>query len=290
MALSISPLTAAVGAEVSGVDLAALDDARFAAVERAWHRHSALLFRDQRLTDDDLLRFSRRFGDLDPPPVNEHGRQSPPGYPDIYVVSNVLDETGRPIGSLGAGEAVWHTDMSYLELPPDASMLYALEVPPSGGDTWLCGMEAAWNMLPEELKARIRGRRIKHDGTYNSGGYLRQGVEPTDDPHKAPGAWHPAVCRHPVTGAPLLYLGRRRNSCVEGLSPAESDALLDALWTHIARPELRYEHKWRVGDLLLWDNRSTMHRRDPFDARSRRIMHRTQIKGRRRPQAFAEAA
>jgi taurine dioxygenase len=278
-----------VGAEISGVDLAALDDAEFAGIERAWHRHSALLFRGQRLGDDDLLGFSRRFGELDPPPVNENGRQSPAGYPDVYVVSNVLDETGRPIGSLGAGEAVWHTDMSYLELPPDASMLYALEIPPSGGDTWLCGMQAAWETLPHDLKAKVKGRRIKHDGTYNSGGYLRQGVQPTDDPHKAPGAWHPAVCRHPATGAPMLYLGRRRNSYVEGLSPAESDALLDALWAHIASPGLRYVHKWRVGDLLLWDNRSTMHRRDPFEATSRRIMHRTQIKGRHRPQAHAAA-
>lgn len=287
MALSVSPLTPAVGAEVSGVDLSALDDATFAQIERAWHRHSALLFRGQHLSDDDLLRFSRRFGELDPPPVNENGRQSPPGYPDVYVVSNVLDEQGRPIGSLGAGEAVWHTDMSYLDLPPDASMLYALEIPPSGGDTWLCGMQAAWETLPGDLKAKVEGRRIKHDGTYNSAGYLRQGVEPTDDPHKAPGAWHPAVCRHPATGAPMLYLGRRRNSFVEGLSPAESDALLDALWTHIARPDLCYVHKWRVGDLLLWDNRSTMHRRDPFESTSRRIMHRTQIKGRHRPQAHA---
>lgn len=289
MAMSVSPLTPAVGAEASGVDLAALDDAEFAQIERAWHRHSALLFRGQRLSDDDLLRFSRRFGELDPPPVNENGRQSPPGYPDVYVVSNVLDEQGRPIGSLGAGEAVWHTDMSYLELPPDASMLYALEIPPSGGDTWLCGMQAAWETLPEALKAKVRGRRIKHDGTYNSAGFLRQGVEPTDDPHKAPGAWHPAVCRHPATGAPMLYLGRRRNSYVEGLSPAESDALLDALWAHIVRPDLSYVHKWRVGDLLLWDNRSTMHRRDPFESTSRRVMHRTQIKGRHRPQAHAAA-
>jgi taurine dioxygenase len=289
MALSVSPLTPAVGAEISGVDLAALGEAEFAQIERAWHLHSALLFRGQQLGDDDLLSFSRRFGELDPPPVNEHGRQSPPGYPDVYVVSNVLDEAGRPIGSLGAGEAVWHTDMSYLEMPPDASMLYALEIPASGGDTWLCGMQAAWETLPQDLKARVEGRRIKHDGTYNSAGYLRQGVQPTDDPHKAPGAWHPAVCRHPATGAPMLYLGRRRNSYVEGLSPAESDALLDALWAHIASPELRYVHKWRVGDLLLWDNRSTMHRRDPFEATSRRIMHRTQIKGRHRPQAHAAA-
>jgi taurine dioxygenase len=285
MAIAVKPLTPSVGAEISGVDLAALSDKDFAEIERAWHRHSALLFCGQRLTDDDLVAFSRRLGELDPPPVMERGRNSPPGYPDVYVVSNVLDEKGEPIGALGAGEAVWHTDMSYLEVPPDASMLYALEIPPAGGDTWLCGMEAAWTALPDALKAKLADRRIKHDGTYNSGGYLRQGVTPTDDPHEAPGAWHPAVCRHPATGAAMLYLGRRRNSYVEGLSPADSTALLDALWAHIERPELRYIHKWRVGDLLLWDNRSTMHRRDPFDARARRVMHRTQIKGRQRPVA-----
>jgi taurine dioxygenase len=290
MPLTIRPVTDAVGAEISGVNLAQLNDAEFSQIEQAWNRHSALLFRDQKLTDDDLLAFSRRFGELDPPPVQEHGRQSPEGYPDIYVVSNVLDDKGAPIGALGAGEAVWHTDMSYLTEPPDASMLYSLEVPPSGGDTWVLGMQAAWATLPDALKAKVRGRRIKHDGTYNSGGYLRKGVTPTDDPHKAPGAWHPAVIAHPSTGAPSLYLGRRRNSYVEGLAPAESDALLDALWAHIERPDLRYQHRWRVGDLLLWDNRSTMHRRDPFDNATRRVMHRTQIKGKAAPRAYAEAA
>jgi len=290
MSISVTPITPAVGAEISGVDLAALSDADFAAIERAWHRHAVLLFHGQKLTDDDLLAFSRRFGDLDPPPNQEHGRQSPPGYPDVYVVSNVLDEKGDPIGALGAGEAVWHTDMSYVDVPPDASMLYGLEIPPSGGNTWLLSMQAAWAGLPEPLKARLRGRRIKHDGTYNSGGYLRQGVTPTDDPHKAPGAWHPAVCIHPVTGVPALYLGRRRNSYVEGLSQADSDALLDAVWEAATRPEFAYEHKWRVGDLLLWDNRSTMHRRDPFDANRRRLMHRTQIKGTKPPRAYVAAA
>jgi taurine dioxygenase len=290
MAVTVKPLNAAVGAEISGIDLAGLTDAEFAQIEQAWNRYSALLFRDQKLTDDDLLAFSRRFGALDPPPVQEHGRQSPEGYPDVYVVSNVLDDKGAPIGALGAGEAVWHTDMSYLQEPPDASMLYSLEVPPSGGDTWVLGMQAAWSTLPDALKAKVRGRRIKHDGTYNSGGYLRKGVTPTDDPHKAPGAWHPAVISHPATGAPSLYLGRRRNSYVEGLSPAESDTLLDALWAHIERPDLRYQHRWRVGDLLLWDNRSTMHRRDPFDSATRRVMHRTQIKGSGAPRAWVEAA
>jgi taurine dioxygenase len=290
MPLTIRPVTPAVGAEISGVNLSRLSEAEFTQIEHAWNRHGALLFRDQQISDDDLLAFSRRFGDLDPPPVQEHGRQSPEGYPDIYVVSNVLDAKGAPIGALGAGEAVWHTDMSYLPVPPDASMLFSLEVPPSGGDTWVLGMQAAWTTLPDALKARVRGRRIKHDGTYNSGGFLRKGVTPSDDPHTAPGAWHPAVLRHPVTGAPSLFLGRRRNSYVEGLSQSDSDALLDALWAHIDRPDLRYEHRWRVGDLLLWDNRSTMHRRDPFDNATRRVMHRTQIKGKAEPRAWVEAA
>jgi taurine dioxygenase len=288
--VTVIPLTPAVGAEVGNIDLTSLSAEEFAQIEAAWHRHSVLLIRGQNLTDDDLLAFSRRFGELDPPPNQERGRQSPVGYPDIYVVSNVLDDRGEPIGALGAGEAVWHTDMSYLDLPPDASMLYALEIPPSGGNTYFCGMQAAWRSLPTSLKAKVVSRRIKHDGTFNSGGYVRQGVTPTDNPQTAPGAWHPAVCVHPITGEPALYLGRRRNSYVEGLSSEQSDALLDELWKFATAPEFVYEHRWRVGDLVLWDNRSTMHRRDPFDTATRRIMHRTQIKGKRQPSAYVAAA
>jgi taurine dioxygenase len=290
MPLSATPLTPAVGAEIADVDLRALTDAEFGKIEQAWNRYSVLLFRGQQLADDDLTVFSRRFGELDPPPNQEHGRQSPPGYPDIYVVSNVLDEKGAPIGALGAGEAVWHTDMSYADVPPDASMLYALEIPRSGGNTYFLSMQAAWAALPEALKARLKGRRIKHDGTYNSGGLLRKGVTPSDDPHKAPGAWHPCVISHPVTGVPALYLGRRRNSYVEGYSSAESEGLLDEVWAAATRPEFTYAHCWRVGDLVLWDNRSTMHRRDPFDNATRRVMHRTQIKGTRAPRAYVAAA
>ena len=287
MSVTVTPLTKALGAEISGVDLARLGDDDFAAVERAWARYSALLFRGQSLGDDDLLRFSRRFGELDPPPNQERGSISPPGYPDVYVVSNVLDERGDPIGALGAGEASWHTDMSYLDAPPDASMLYSLEIPPSGGNTWFCGMQVACDALPAGLRGRLEGRRIKHDGTYNSGGYLRQGVTPTDDPLAAPGAWHPAILRHPGNGRATLYLGRRRNASVEGLARAESEALLDEVWGHVTQPRFTYEHVWKLGDLVMWDNRSTMHRRDPFDGTARRVMHRTQIKGSARPMAFA---
>jgi taurine dioxygenase len=280
--IDIVPTGAALGAEVRGIDLKSIDPRQFAAIDRAWQAHQVILFRDQTLADQDLIAFSRRFGDLDWAPVQETGRRFVEGLPEIYIVSNVT-VNGQPIGSLGAGEAVWHTDMSYLDVPPMASMLYALEVPPVGGNTSFCSMYAVYDALPGELKRRIAGLKIKHDGTYNSGGYLRQGVTPTDDPRISPGAVHPLVCLHPDTGRQMLYLGRRRNAYLVGLELAESEALLDLLWQFVTRAEFAWEHTWRVGDLVLWDNRCTMHRRDPFDDATRRVMHRTQIKGNARP-------
>jgi taurine dioxygenase len=280
--MGVIPTGAALGAEIRGVDLKSLDEAAFARLIDAWHRHSVLLVRDQTLDDHDLIAFSRRFGDLDWAPIQENGRRFVEGMPEIYIVSNVK-LNGEPIGSLGDGEAVWHTDMSYLELPPKASMLYSLEVPPTGGNTSFCTMYGVYEALPERLKDRIAGLKIKHDGTYNSGGYVRQGVTPTDDPRSSPGAVHPLVCTHPATGRRMLYLGRRRNAYLPGLELAQSEALLDELWSYVDRPEFAWEHAWRVGDLVLWDNRCTMHRRDAFDPSTRRIMHRTQIKGEQRP-------
>ena len=284
MSITVTPTGAALGAEICGLDLRTITDADFAQVYRAWLDHSVLLIRGQVLTDDDLIAFSRRFGQLDFAPIQENGRRFVDGHPEIYVVSNVI-ENGVAIGSLGAGEAVWHTDMSYLEDPPKASMLYAIEVPPSGGNTGFTSMYRAYELLPDEMKRRLVGLRVKHDGTYNSGGYVRQGVTPTDDPRESPGTYHPIVCTHPETGRKCLYLGRRRNAYLEGLGLAESEALLDEVWRFATRDELTWYNVWRVGDLVLWDNRCTMHRRDPFDAESRRIMHRTQMKGEARPVA-----
>ena len=268
----------ALGAEVVGVDLHDVDDHTFGAIHKAWLDHLVLLFRVQKLSDDQLIAFSRRFGELDLAPIQETGRRFVEGYPEIYIVSNVI-ENGAPIGSLGAGELVWHTDMSYQQDPPKASMLYALEVPPEGGETGFVNMYDAYEALPLHLRERITGLRVKHDGTYNSGGYVRAGVTPTDNPREAPGMIHPLVCTHPETGRKCLYLGRRRNAYIEGLPLAESEALLDEIWAHATRDELTWYNNWRVGDLVLWDNRCTMHRRDPFDPAARRVMHRTQIKG-----------
>jgi taurine dioxygenase len=282
--VTVVPTGKALGAEIQGVDLRTIDADDFASIYRAWLDHSVLLFRGQNLNDEDLIAFSKRFGNLDWAPVQESGRRFVEGHPEIYVVSNVM-ENGAPIGSLGAGEATWHTDMSYLEDPPKASILYALEVPSSGGNTYFNNMYRAYESLTDALKRRIEGKTLKHDGTYNSGGYVRQGITAIDDPVTSPGTFHPLVCTHPETKRRVLYLGRRRNAYIEGLSLPESESLLDELWSHANREELAWHNEWQVGDLVLWDNRCTMHRRDPFDAGSRRIMHRTQIKGETRPSA-----
>jgi len=265
------------GAEIQGIDLARLTGAQIDAIKSAWYRHDVILFRNQRLTDDHLLAFSRHFGTLDPPPNQGAGRKSPPGYPDVYIVSNVLDAQGAPIGALGDGEAAWHTDMSYLPHPPDASMLYSLEIPAQGGDTCFASMKLALARMPGALRERFLSLDIKHDGTYDSGGNLRKGLAASNDPRASVGSAHPMVIEHPVSGAPALYLGRRRNAYVIGLELAESERVLDEVWSFVETAV--YRHRWALGDLVLWDNRTTMHRRDAFDPKARRLMHRTQIKG-----------
>jgi taurine dioxygenase len=276
---------ATVGAQVRNIDLARAGAGDIAAIKKVWYRHDVLVFRGQKLTDDDLIAFSRHFGTLDPPPNQGAGKKSPPGYPDIYVVSNVLDDEGQPIGALGDGEATWHTDMSYIAWPPDASMLYSLEIPPQGGDTSFCSMRAALKKMPRALLERIRHLDIKHDGTYDSGGYLRKGLAASDDPRTSPGTPHPIVIEHPESGEQALYLGRRRNAYIVGLDLEASESLLEEIWSYAEAAV--YRHKWALGDLVLWDNRTTMHRRDAFDPRSRRIMHRTQIKGSHAPKRAA---
>ena len=275
--LRLEALSPALGADVVGLDLAAVDDEVFATVHAALVRHQVLRFRAQALTPADLAAFSRRFGELDVAPPNENGSCHVPGHPEILVISNVV-ENGRQIGSLGAGEAVWHTDMSYLPTPPLASVLYAREVPETGGNTGFMDMYQPLADLPQGLRRRIEGRAIKHDATTNSAGYVRAGAETDVDLSRTAGHPHPIIARHPDTGRELLYLGRRHRAWVVGLPLAESEALLDELWGHVVHPRYAWSQRWQVGDVLMWDNRCTMHRRDAFDPAARRVMHRTQIR------------
>ena len=222
--------------------------------------------------------FSERFGELDPPGPNTYGKPFLPDHPEMNVISNIKVD-GVPVGGLGDGEATWHADMTYTEQPPMAAALYALEIPPSGGDTYWANLYLAYETLPAELKARIADRRAIHDATYNSAGIKRKGCDDVSDPRKAPGARHALVRTHAETGRKCLFLGRRRNSYIVGLALEESEALLDALWAHATQPRFAFRQQWKVGDLMIWDNRCTLHRRDSFDPNARRVMHRTQIKG-----------
>jgi taurine dioxygenase len=205
------------------------------------------------------------------------------------VISNII-ENGKEIGGLGSYESKWHTDMSYNDIPPKASVLQAVELPRSGGDTGYANMYQAYETLPDETKARIANLTCKHDATRNSVGQLRRGYKATyEDRNEAPGAIHPIVCTHPESGRKCLYLGRRALAFIPELSPEEGDALLDELWAHASQDRFVWYQHWRVGDIVLWDNRCTMHRRDAIDETQRRLLHRTQIKG-ERPVAASIAA
>ncbi len=277
--VQVTPSGAALGADIAGVDLSAgLSEETFAAIEAAWLEHLVLRFRDQDLSDATLVAFSRRFGKLDRAPKDTTTTNFVPEHPEVLIVSNVLVD-GEPIGSLGSYESVWHTDMSYITDAPKASLLYALEVPERGGDTSFCNMYAAYETLPADLRSQIEGRRCKHDASRNSAGELRAGLPDVTDPRDAPGVFHPLVRTHPDTKRKALYLGRRHNASIEGLPLGESEALLDRLWEHANQPQFTWTQQWRSRDLILWDNRCVMHRRDAFDASARRVMHRTQVQG-----------
>lgn len=277
--ITVIPQTAAIGAEICGVDISReLDAETVVAIKQAWHEHLVLLFRGQTLTPEQQISFSSYFG-LPQSPNRTSFTPLTEKYPEIVEVQNVGMDQERIDRSLSNAEAFWHTDMSYKEIPPAASALYAREIPPQGGNTCVCNMYMAYDDLPKELLRQIEGRKAVHDASRNSAGRLRPGFSDERDPRKTPGPQHPLIRIHPETGRKALFLGRRPYSYVPGLPLEESEALLDILWAHASQPKYAWCHSWKVGDLLLWDNRCAMHRRDPFDMKYRRVMHRTQIAG-----------
>jgi taurine dioxygenase len=283
----VKPLGSAIGTELDGLDLANLSDSVFTAIGRAWAEHPVLRFRGQTLSDADLMTFSRRFGPLDRVPIRaaagviiEDPRLAVAieAVDYVNVISNVK-LNGKAIGGLGNYEASWHTDMSYNDVPPMASLLYAIEVPPQGGDTGFASMYAAYEALDAQTKSQLRGLTCIHDASRNSAGELRRSFANNDDPRQTIGARHPLVRTHPVTGRKCLFLGRRRGAYIPELTLEASETLLDQLWAHATEPRFCWTQTWQAGDLVLWDNRCVMHRRDEFDDRYQRIMHRTQICG-----------
>src|SRR5262249_28812845 len=231
MAIVIRNLDAPVGAELHGIDLAEpLLHPDLRAMKCAWQTRLVIIAREQGLSDPQLLAFSRQFGALDPPGPNPYGEPFNKDFPEINVISNVM-ENGRPIGNLGAGEAAWHADMTYVDVPPKAAVLYALEIPANGGgDTYFADMFAAYEALPADLKRAIEGKIAVHDAARNSAGLLRKGYKEVTDVRETVGAKHPLVRTDPRSARKALLLGRRQNAYIMGLEVSESEALLDRLW------------------------------------------------------------
>lgn len=265
-------------ADITGVDVRHLSDAEFNELYAAWLLFGVLRLRDQPLDEDALQAFSARFGPLEEIPMGKQSEEDNDKIRNRYVLqlSNIIVD-GKPIGGLGNAEANWHSDMTYVEAPPPASVLLGVEIPEQGGDTYFADQAAAYKALPESLKHRIRDLTIKHDAAHTSTGELRAGFDAFDDPRDAPGAVHPMVLEHDETGGPALYLGRREWAYIPELSLDESESLLDEIWTHATRPEFVWQQKWQPGDLVIWDNRRVLHRRDDFDPQSRRLMKRCQV-------------
>ena len=269
-----------LGGEIIGLDISnKLTQDQINFINQSWDERFVLVFRKQNLDDHKLMNFSKYFGELDPPGPNPYGITFLPEFPEINVISNVKNEQGTPIGNLGDGEAVWHADMTYLQLPPKAGILYALEVPENQGNTHFANMELAYSELPNRLKDKIDGKILIHDSAHNSAGMLRKGYSEVDNPSDTPGARHPMVITDNDTNKKLLFLGRRPHAYIIGLELEESENLLNEIWEHATQDKFTWTQQWEKGDLLMWKNLNVLHKRDAFDPNTRRVMHRTQIKG-----------
>ncbi len=284
--ITANPTGAALGADIAGFSINAMTTSDADFIRTAWLDHLVLRFRGQVFGNEEQVKFTRYFGELEfSPRALLTGKEMVPGYPEVGVITNLKDENGKPLGTLGSGECVWHTDMSYIEKPPTASILHALEIPPHGGMTEFLNMYMALETLPSHLLRRIEGRMLKHENVTLSDGSRRVGMEDqipdSDDVRDWNGPLHPIIRIHPETKRKCLFLGRRVHAYIDGMSVEESEETLDEIWQHTTQPELVWTQVWEVGDLILWDNRCVMHRRDPFDASTRRVMHRTQLKGER---------
>ncbi|MBL6596021.1 MAG: TauD/TfdA family dioxygenase [Candidatus Puniceispirillum sp.] len=279
----VIPTGAALGADIVGLDLTQeIDSSVFKKVISAWDEHLVLRFRNQNLTEDQFVRFSQYFGALDKAPTRPVNGAYHPTREEIAVISNIVRE-GVAIGGLGNSELVWHQDMTYKELPPKASILYGLTTPATGGDTHFYNLNRAYETLPDALRKQIKGLLCKHDATRNSAGQLRAGFDETYSNENRPGAVHPLVIKHHETGKESLYVGRRPNAWIVGLSDHDSDQLLDEIWHHIETGTHHWTQQWQPYDLVIWDNRYTLHMRGDLDPNQDRLMHRTQIRDERAP-------
>ncbi len=282
--VSVVPSGVGVGAEIVGVDLSQdLNDEAFGAVRDAFYEHSVVVFRNQKIPEEQQIRFSRRFGELEKHVLSQYLH---PRHPELFIVSNIV-ENGRNIGAYDAGR-YWHSDLSYSQKPSHSSLLYAKEVPLDDngealGDTCFASVTQAYDALPDEIKQKISGlkavnslehrfKKLQADGDANA--------VITDEQKKVSEAIHPVVRTHPVTGKKCLFVNEGQTDHIIGLSETEGEALLELLCKQCSRPEFVYRHKWKVGDALMWDNCAVQHLAiADYKLPRRRLMYRTTVTG-----------
>jgi len=270
--MRFTPVSPALGIEVEDVDLArALDNAAFERIRQAWYEGLILLFRNQALDEKQQADFAARFGELGKV-LNKHGGSG--SYPGVMYISNIV-ENGRLIGALPDGEMYFHSDQCYVERPAMATMLYAMEIPSRGGNTLFANMYRAYDALPHSVKQRLEGRKALNVYDYRNSATTRGAAVAGDSPRCA----HPVFRTHPDTGRKAVYVNRLMTRSIEGLPQTESTELLELLFEHCERAEFVYEHRWTPGDLILWDNRCTLHARTDFDASERRKLRRVALLG-----------
>lgn len=281
--MKIIPLNAALGAQILDLDLSLPiheDDA--AQLRQAYLDHLLLYFKNQTIDDSHLIKVAKIFGELMLPPAqNERSSiQKSLSPPEITVVSNVKIN-GVPIGQLGDGEVVWHSDYSFKEVIGGMRVLHGILIPPAiyGGITEFANMYAAYDDLSPKMKEYVLSHTIKHDTNYDTNRSLRMGATPVGDPLKGTGPIHPIVSTHPDTKLNTLFLGRRLAHYILNEDITTSDQILDELWAHATQEKFVYKHQWEPGDVVLWDNRCTIHKRGPFDSSQERILHAAQVIG-----------
>jgi taurine dioxygenase len=276
--MNVRRLTPTIGVEITNVDLSSpIPDATFSAIRESWLNHKVAVFPGQHLTEEDLMRFGQRFGELE---IHVRSTYHSRHHAEVMIVSNKKEE-GRAIGVLGDGEAVWHIDQSYMPQPTFGTILFGEEIPPEGGDTWFADLAVAYDRLPAPLKAKISDKRgvnsVDRHNRRDAAG--RPDLAMTAEQLKrAPDSPHPLARTHPLLGTRSVYYSPTHTAEVEGLSEADSQALFAELLPHMTEPDLIYRHHWTKGDVVMWDNTSVMHRRDPFPSQYSRLLKRVSFR------------
>ena len=278
--IKVRLLSEACGAEISGVDLSKpLSEAEVAAIKDAWGKHLVLVFRGQKVSQEDQLRFAAYFGDLGsrkkaPEALRSRAEGTQQDNEKVLLVSNIKVD-GKPIGAFGEGEFWFHIDSGYTAKPYKYTFLYALELPSRGGNTMFSNMYKAYDAVPAVLKDKLKGKKALHIHEYNRAKQASSSGDISGIPHH----YHPIFITHPDTGRKTLFVDRLMTTRIEGVSEAESDALLDQLYEIGERRDYIFEHVWQFGDFLMWDNRCTIHARTDFPKEERRLLRRCTVEG-----------